>query len=61
MIRIRNIVKKVICCTGYTLLRPVSYCVKWQKSRMTLAEAQEIVADVYDLNNTDQNFRGGQD
>ena len=43
-------IRKIISSIGYPLLRPLSACMKMQTSKMTIAEARRIVAEVYDLN-----------
>lgn len=43
-------IRKIVSSIGYPLLRPLSACMKMQRSNMTLTEARRIVAEVYDLN-----------
>ncbi len=43
-------IRKIISSIGYPLLRPLSACMKMQTSKMSIAEARRIVAEVYDLN-----------
>ena len=43
-------IRKIVSSIGYPLLRPLSACMKMQRSKMPISEAQRIVGEVYDLN-----------
>ena len=52
-------IKKFISVAGYTMLQPVSFLCKMQKSKMTTEEAHRILASVYAIDKDDLDFIGG--
>ena len=51
-------IKKFISVAGYTMLQPVSFLCKMQKSKMTTEEAHRILASVYAIDKDDLDFIG---
>ena len=49
-------IKKFISVAGYTMLQPVSFLCKMQKSKMTTEEAHRILASVYAIDKDDLDF-----
>lgn len=52
-------IKKFISVAGYTMLQPVSFLCKMQKSKMITEEAHRILASVYAIDKDDLDFIGG--
>ena len=52
-------IRKIISSIGYPMLRPISSCMKLQKTSLSLTEARHIIAEVYNIQQDSNKLGGG--